>query len=168
MRFAAAIVATCLGLGSAACERGHDAPGHGTPPPPESGACIHSACGHDFVVDAVPAGRCRAGQPCSVAVTLEAQGEFHVNDEYPYKFRADDTPGVEFLGTDSAGKNVFSKAALNWAKKGEKTGTMTVSFKPSEQTRAANVVGAFKLSICSQQSCRIEAARVGASVTVEP
>ena len=45
-----------------------------------------------------------------MAVKLVATGEFHINDEYPYRFKADDASGIEFLGTDG-GKNAFSKAA---------------------------------------------------------
>lgn len=165
-----ALVAAWVVVLPAACERGRDAAGHGSPQPGASvagTACTHAACGENFVVDAAPVGRCHAGQPCDVAITLVAQAEYHVNDEYPYKFKADDAPGVEFLGTDAAGKNVFSKAASNWRKTGDNAGRMTVSFRPSEGATAASVAGTFKLSICSQQNCKIEAERVGASVTVE-
>ena len=71
---------------------------------------------------------CTAGSPCNVTLKLVATGDFHVNDEYPYRFKADDAPGVAFLGTDPGGKNTFSKAAGDWQKADAKSGAMTVKF----------------------------------------
>ena len=75
----------------------------------------------NFFIDAAPAS-CAAGSPCSVTLKLVATGDFHINDEYPYKFKADDAPGVAFLGTDPGGKNTFSKAAGDWQKTDAKSG----------------------------------------------
>ncbi len=127
--------------------------------------CHHAACGDDFFIDTVvpdPPG-CAAGAACSVTLKLFATGQFHINDEYPYRFRADDAPGVAFLGTDAGGKNVFSKPAGDWQKLEAKAGTMTVKFSPAtagDQT----IAGTFKLSVCSPQSCLIEAPRISAAI----
>ncbi len=124
--------------------------------------CSHAACGDNFFVDAAP-GDCAAGSACSVTVTLVATGAFHVNDEYPYRFKADEAAGIEFLGTDGNGKTTFSKAAGDWQKTGEKTGTLTVKFvakDPGQKT----VGGTLKLSVCSAQACLLEQRQVTASV----
>lgn len=137
------------------------------PPAPAAihSGCAHAVCGHDFFVDAPPAADCAVGQPCKLALTLVAAGDYHINDDYPYKFRADDAPGVEFLGTDGGGKNVFSKVARNWTKNDEKTGTMAVVFRPLEKG-SKGIGGLFKLSVCSSQNCRLEQPQINATVAV--
>ena len=141
--------------------------------------CLHAACGDNFFIDIAPAGPCAPGATCSAAFTLAATGDFHINDEYPYKFKADDAPGVEFLGTDGAGKNVFSKVANDWRKNSEKTGTMTVKWRPAAQppdqppgsasvavSGERSIAGVFKLSVCSAQNCQLEQVPLKATVAV--
>jgi hypothetical protein len=132
---------------------------------PPHGDCGHTACGSNFFLDAAPAGDCPAGATCSVTIRLVATGEFHINDDYPYKFKADDAAGLEFLGADPAGKNTFSKAASNWQKKDEKSGVMTVAFRSAEKGDKT-VGGTFKLSVCSAQTCQLEQQPVQAKVAV--
>lgn len=115
----------------------------------------HAACANDFFIDAVAPSDCAVGAVCTVVLKLVATGGFHINDEYPYRFKAEDTPGVQFAGTDVAGKNVFSKNAGDWRKGGEKEGAMTVRFTPMG-AGAKTVAGAFKLSVCSAQNCLLE------------
>jgi hypothetical protein len=130
-----------------------------------SPACGHTACGSNFFVDAAPAGDCAPGANCAVTLKLVATGEFHINDEYPYKFKADAAPGLLFLGTDPAGKDVFSKGAANWQKRDEKTGVMTVTFQPADAGNKT-VAGTFKLSVCSAGSCQLEQQTVSTTVAV--
>ena len=98
-----------------------------------------------------------------MAVKLVATGEFHINDEYPYRFKADDASGIEFLGTDTGGKNAFSKAAGDWQKSEERSGAMTVKFSPAERG-TKTIGGTFKLSVCSAQNCLLEQRQLTASV----
>jgi hypothetical protein len=166
------VAAAALALLAAACGKdSHAATRRTSDDPadtPRAGSeCTHAACGNNFLVDAAPgAPRCQVGATCSVTLTLVATGAFHINEEYPYKFKADDAPGLEFLGTDAAGKNVFSKAAGNWQKKDEKTGTMTVAFRPAA-AGSKTVAGTFKLSVCSAQSCQLEQQVVTTTVAVQ-
>jgi hypothetical protein len=127
--------------------------------------CAHAVCGNDFFVDVDSSSACTAGAPCTVSLTLVATGAYHVNDAYPYKFIADDAPGIEFLGTGEAGKNVFSKLADDWRKKDEKTGTMTVKWQPASKG-PKTVSGVFKLSVCSAQACQLEGDAVSTTVAV--
>jgi hypothetical protein len=131
--------------------------------PSSRGSCDHAACGDQFFIDVVPGAGCAAGTTCSVAIRLVATGDYHINDEYPYKFKADEAPDVEFLGTDSAGKNVFSKAGGSWAKNDARTGTMSVAFKASD-AGIKRVGGTFKFSVCSPQNCELEQRQVNATV----
>ena len=132
---------------------------------PARADCGHSFCGDNFFVDVDPGPACSVGATCSSTLTLVAVGAFHINDEYPYKFKAEDAAGVEFLGTDGAGKNVFSKLASDWRKKDEKTGTMNVKWRPSSKGDKT-LGGVFKLSVCSAQSCQLDQASLQATVAV--
>jgi hypothetical protein len=101
-----------------------------------------------------------------VTLRLVATGDFHVNDEYPYRFKAEEAPGVRFEGTDAAGKNVFSKPAGDWQKSDLKSGAMSVKFTALEKG-TDTIAGTFKLSVCSPQNCLLEQRQISASVVVK-
>jgi hypothetical protein len=124
------------------------------------------AKGNNFVVNANVAA-CHPGAECKIELQLQAVGEFHVNKEYPYKFKAADAAGVEYLGRDPAGKNVFSKAAGDFAlnPSNEKVGTMTLKFKAAHAGNVT-IAGQFKLSVCSAANCMLETAEVSVPVAV--
>jgi hypothetical protein len=153
-----------LALVAAACSKDRDAarsseaPALSAPQAP----CGHAVCATDFFID-MATSDCALGSPCSLKVNLVATGDYHINDDYPYRFKADDAPGVEFLGTDPGGKNAFSKAAGDWRKAEAKSGAMTVNFTPADRG-SKTIAGTFKLSVCSPQSCLLEQRQVKASV----
>jgi hypothetical protein len=127
---------------------------------------VQVATGNNFVVNAnVPS--CAASSECKVDLRLEAQGSFHVNKEYPYKFRAAAVNGVTYLGKDPGGVELFSKAAGDFSldPSNEKVGTMTVRFKTANKGAVA-ITGTFKLSVCSAENCQLEQATVNVPVTV--
>src|SRR5215831_14015817 len=92
------------------------------------------ATGNNFVVNATAAA-CTSGADCSIALKLEAKGDFHVNKEYPYKFKATAANGVTYLGKDGAGPDTFSKTAGDFVldSANEKVGTMTLKFKSANK-----------------------------------
>jgi hypothetical protein len=165
------VLAACLlvGFAASACSKARDAVTRGTSETQALSAspadCGHAVCADNFFVDAVPAS-CNAGSPCSVTLKLVATGDFHVNDEYPYRFKADDAPGVAFLGTDQNGKNTFSKAAGDWQKADAKSGAMTVKFIPAD-ANAGSIAGTLKLSVCSAGACLLEQRQVTANVSTK-
>ncbi len=129
------------------------------------------AKGTNFTVDAEPDGECKA-TGCNVKVTVAAVNGFHVNKEYPYKFKADDAAGLEFQGTDAGGKNVFSKAAGDFkldaddAKLGGPArGFMSVRFKA--KSGGTKITGKLKLSVCNAANCQMETQDLAIPVTVK-
>lgn len=124
------------------------------------------ATGNNFTVNASVAS-CTANADCKIDLKLEAKGDFHVNKEYPYKFKATAASGVTYLGKDGAGPETFSKSAGDFTldSGNEKVGTMTVKFK-SANKGAVTIAGVFKLSVCSAQNCQLETANVSVPVTV--
>jgi hypothetical protein len=138
-------------LALAACDKKSDAPA-----PASSAAQPASApSGDDAYALTSDAPDCKAGATCTATLRLEAKGDFHLNEEYPFKFTGGDNAKIEYLGTDGAGKNVFSKAAGDFAKQTPKVGVMTVKFKPQG---AGNVTidGVYKLSVCNEQTCKLD------------
>ncbi len=120
-----------------------------------------------FIVFADTQGACHAGATCTVELKLQALGVFHVNKEYPYKFKANDVAGVEYAGHDAGGKNIFSKRAGDFRldPKNEKVGYLTLHFKPKKKG-AVTISGTFKLSVCSTQNCMLDTKELSIPVAV--
>jgi hypothetical protein len=164
-RFAALALAS---LSAAACGRASSATQRASNEAelaPARADCSHAFCGDHFFVDVDPGPPCAAGATCTLGVKLTATGVFHVNDEYPFKFKADDAsgPGVEFLGKSTEGKNVFSRQAGDWRKETEQTGTMSVGWRGAEPG-TKKLGGLLKLSVCSAQACQLDTASLQTTV----
>lgn len=155
------IALAAMALGAAACSRSDGTaktgPAKGeaaaaAPVPPDA----PPLAGNDFYrVDAAEPPACSAGQTCEAKLRLTALGAYHVNDDgYPFKFVADATPG---LAVEKDG--VF-------AQKSPKVGEMTVKFR-AEAAGPAQVVGVFKLSVCSEADCQIEEPKIAFAVPVK-
>ena len=67
---------------------------------PTTAECTHAACGSNYFLDAVPPADCAVGAKCGAVIKLVATGQYHVNEDYPYQLKADDAPGLHFLGTE--------------------------------------------------------------------
>jgi hypothetical protein len=136
-----------LALLAAGCSKGRD-------PAPEVIAKDQPAlASKDFYrVDVKPLAPCASGSTCEAKLVLTALGEYKVNDDYPFKFVADPASGVAIEGEGS-----FEMA-------GTKQGTMTVRFKPAKPG-PATLTGTFKLSVCSEATCEIEAPKIALDVT---
>ena len=127
------------GVAAAACSKARDAVPRGTSrdrrrsraPPAD---CGHAVCADNFFVDAAPA-ELHRGPPCSVTLKLVATGDFHINDEYPYKFKADDAPGVRSSAPTPTARTRSRRPPGDWQKADAKTGAMTVKFTPPTRRR---------------------------------
>lgn len=167
MRIAGAAALAVLAIAAIACGKDGHASGRDDRgvPAPQGGECGHTACGSNFFVDGAQVGDCPAGANCSAKLTLVATGDFHINDQYPYKFTADDAAGITFRGTDRGGSKVFSKDADDWHKTGAQSGVMNVAFQAADKG-ARSITGNFKLSVCSAASCQLEQQTVTVPVAV--
>jgi hypothetical protein len=139
--FAGALVAF-----ASACRSGAGVPAVPAPAARVTGASFH--------VDAyAPTPACRHGQECRLVLRLFAEGGYHVNPDYPFKFVA-----------DAASAAVSTTKPGDFRLEGEKVGALTVSFVGPAVGASTSVAGVFKLSICSAADCRIEEARVAVEV----
>ncbi|MBN9165150.1 MAG: hypothetical protein BGO98_16315 [Myxococcales bacterium 68-20] len=118
--------------------------------------------GTNFTLDLASPG-CKAGAECAMTIKLVAAGDYHVNAEYPYKFVASAAPGIEFLGKGEA--TTFTRAAGDFVEHGERSGTMTIRFKPTSPGEA-RVAGTYKFSVCSADQCQIEQEKLDLAVPV--
>jgi hypothetical protein len=105
-----------------------------------------------------PSGSCKRAEMCSVEVSLEAKGEYHINDKYPYKFKVDDPPpGVKYP------KPIVSK---DDAVVEEKKLSLKVPFV-SETPGDKRVAGTFSLSVCSAANCLMDKQPLEVTVKVQ-
>ena len=95
---------------------------------------------------------CAVGQACEARLILTALGDYHVNDQYPFKLVAEPTPGVKVEGTGT-----FSP--------GGKTGTHVLAFR-ADKPGTAKIAGTFKLSVCNEKNCQIESPKIAFDVSV--
>lgn len=138
---------TALG---AAC--GRDAPAKPEASPSAAAAGPALASKVFYRVDGGPQTACASGATCEARLRLTALGDYHVNKEYPFKFVADPAAAA----VDGAGQFAFD---------GEKQGTMTIKFRPTAPG-TAKIVGTFKLSVCSADTCEIESPKVELAIPV--
>jgi len=135
-----------------------------TPPPnaaaPASGAAVASAAApatpagagssrYDeakFDLTAQASGAYSAGKEGTVEIVLNAKPPFHANQQYPYKFKAKEGPGVKFA------QPVFGKDA---AKLEAQRVTMRVPFTP-DGAGQRTVSGQFAFSVCTEETCLME------------
>jgi hypothetical protein len=112
--------------------------------------------GNNYAVDT--ASSCSAND-CTATITLKAQGGYHINDDYPYKFKAQPIDGVAYKTADGT----FGKTTGDFAKVDATTATVTVRFTAQKST---TINGTFKLSVCSQDNCQIEQPELSIDVKV--
>jgi hypothetical protein len=124
------------------------APSPATPaqPAPATGAAASRVSESQFDVALTPSGAYQAGKEGTVAVVLDAKAPFHVNDQYPIKFKVKEGPGVKYsaavIGKDKA-KVEHMKA------------TMPVTFVP-ESAGQHTVSGQLSFSVCTDENCLME------------
>jgi len=106
-----------------------------------------------YRIDAGPPVACAPGATCEARLVLTALGSYHVNQDYPFKFVGEPAPAV---AVDGDGAFAIDDA---------RHGTMTVRFRPAAAGTAA-LVGTFKLSVCSDDTCEIETPRIELAVPV--
>jgi hypothetical protein len=110
-----------------------------------------------FDLEFAPKGTYKAGQAAEVEIVLVAKDPFHVNDKYPYKFKAKEAPGLTYKSA------VFGKDA---AKLETKRVTMPIGFTPAAKGKC-NVGGQFSFSVCTDDKCVIEKRDLALEVTAE-
>jgi len=145
-----------FGLLVAGCNKSEAAqaqPAQGT----KAGALSARAETDNYVAYLRPVGDYKKDTEGFVEVVLETKGEFHTNEQYPYKFTPKEAEGVKFskekYGRDD-GTFEATKAVIR------------VAFTPTKDG-TVNVGGKFALSVCSDKNCLMDKKDLDLDVTVK-
>lgn len=136
-------------VGAAATPKAPDAPVDVVP----AGSAAAPAAGgtsrvseSQFELAIAASGGYQAGKVGTAEITLEAKPPFHVNDQYPIKFKVKEGAGVKYAAA-VVGKD---KAKIEKQK-----ATMPVAFTP-ESAGQQTVSGQFAFSVCTDENCLME------------
>jgi hypothetical protein len=164
-----AVVLASLGLVAAGCSKSSEAapsaasaPGTPSPnaaanaPSPVGAPSFENA---NYSAKIASAGPCKKDQTCSAEVVVQAKGEYHINDKYPYRFKLDDPPPAGLK---------YPKAVI-----GKEDGTMDehkvtlkVPFVPAS-AGDKKVAGTLSLSVCSAANCLMDKQQLDLTVKVD-
>jgi len=111
-----------------------------------------------YLVEMKQAGDCKTASDCTVAVTLVPKGAYHINAQYPYRFKTGDAPeGVTFT------KTKLERADGTFV---EKKGEFKVPFNAAK-AGSVPIRGTFSFSVCSESKCAVEKQELEARVDVK-
>lgn len=111
-----------------------------------------------YRVEITATGPYKAGAKSSVRVALTTKGAFHINPQYPYRFKAKPAPeGVTYP------KPILERGDGQFE---EKKAFFDVPFVASHAGKF-EVGGIFHMSVCSAGSCIVEKAPLEVSISVE-
>jgi len=100
----------------------------------------------NFDLSLSPKGAYSSGQAGEAEIVLNAKAPFHVNQNYPYKFKLKETPGLKFANLIVAKDQVKLEPAR---------ATLPVAFTP-ESAGKHLVAGQLSFSVCTDDKCMIE------------
>jgi len=100
----------------------------------------------NFDLSLSPKGAYASGQAGEAEIVLNAKAPFHVNQNYPYKFKLKETPGVKYANLVVAKDQVKLEPAR---------ATLPVAFTP-ESAGKHTVAGQLSFSVCTDDKCMIE------------
>ena len=105
------------------------------------------------------AGPCKKDQTCSAEIVVQAKGEYHINDKYPYRFKLEDPPpaGLKYP------KPVIGKEDGTMD---EHKVTLKVPFVPAS-AGDKKVAGTLSLSVCSAANCLMDKQQLDLTVKVD-
>lgn len=107
-----------------------------------------------YKLELEPIGAYKKGEPASFRVVLRTKGEFHVNEEYPTKFKATDTAAVRFAAAQlgRADHPEAFKAVPCASGKDNCTLELTVGFTPQESGNV-RIGGEMSIGVCNKDNC---------------
>jgi pyruvate/2-oxoglutarate dehydrogenase complex dihydrolipoamide acyltransferase (E2) component len=112
--------------------------------PATDAASKYSEAGFDLALQ--PKGSYSSGQAGAAEIVLAAKAPFHVNQNYPYKFKLKEAPGLKFANL------VITKDLV---KLEPARATVPVAFTP-ETAGKHTLAGQLSFSVCTEDKCMIE------------
>lgn len=104
-------------------------------------------------------GKLKVGQQASIQAVVVPKGEFHCNENYPYKVKLDAAPaGLSFPSP------VVRKEGLAYSATRSSLSVPVIATAPGSQ----RVSGTFYFSVCNASQCVIENRTLAVNIEVEP
>lgn len=138
-------LAGALLLAGAGCNKSEASPARGSAPQLASEGASPKVETANYTIEIRPKSGYAKGSEGAFEVVLETKGDYHINEQYPYKFTPKETEGAAFKGPVGREGGQFDKTKA----------VLTVPFTP---TKAGSVVvgGKLSLSVCSDKNCLME------------
>jgi hypothetical protein len=133
-------------LAGAGCNKSEASPAREKAPQSASeGAASPRVETANYTIEIRPKSGYAKGSEGAFEVVLETKGDYHINEQYPYKFTPKESEGAAFKGPVGREAGQFDKTKA----------VLTVPFTP---TKAGPVVvgGKLALSVCSDKNCLME------------
>ncbi|MFS8069707.1 MAG: hypothetical protein ACMG6S_25355 [Byssovorax sp.] len=113
----------------------------------------------NYLAEIKAVGEYKAGSEGTVEITFSTKGEYHINKQYPYKFKASDPApdGVSFP------KPILQRADGSFE---EKKGSFKVPFVAAKSGKAT-ISGTLSLSVCSDANCIMDKVPLELAVDVK-
>jgi hypothetical protein len=113
----------------------------------------------NYVAEMKAVGDYKSGAEGTVEITFSTKGDYHINKQYPYKFKASDPApaGISFP------KPILQRADGSFE---EKKGSFKVPFVVAKSGKAT-VSGILSLSVCSDANCIMDKVPLELAVDVK-
>jgi len=146
-----------LGVALAGCSRSESEPTPaGEHPSSVASGAVHETANYRVTIE--PVGPYEKGKDGVVNVVLVTKGDYHINDQYPYKFVCQE-PAAE--GIDYT-KKVVRRADGKFDKA---RAELPITFK-AERTGTLKVGGILSLSVCNASNCLMDKRPLVLDVTI--
>jgi len=153
-------VALALALGGAGCNTSEAATKSSSSAEPTHAKPGKARIDADnYIVEAKVTAPAKAGQESSIEINLTTKGDYHINKQYPYKFKTSDPApeGVTFP------KPTLLRADGTFE---EKTGKFKVPFVAAKAVKTT-IGGTFSISVCSDANCIMDKQNIDIDVDVK-
>ena len=147
--------AVLLASAAAGCNRSEAATTRDKPAAnaPAAGAKVDT---DDYSVELKPSGSYTKDKEGVIEVIIEAKGDKHINEQYPFKFTPKESDDVAYKGpTGKDGGSFDAKKAV-----------LRVPFTP-KKSGSVKVAGKVSLSVCSDKNCLMEKQELELSIAVK-
>ena len=145
---------------AAGCSKSEAAPARGSSAP--EGTAVTGgpkAETENYIAEIKAVGDYKAGSEGTVEISFSTKGDYHINEQYPYKFKAADPApeGVKFP------KPILQRADGSFEKK---KGSFKVPFVAAKSGKAT-ISGTLSLSVCSDANCIMDKVPLELAVDVK-
>lgn len=167
-----ALAVSGAAFAASGCTKSEAAPSREAAPERPAAASPASAATDAYGVEIKAIGPYKAGAEGAIELTLRAKGGYHLNDQYPFRFKVADPPAENI----SYPKAVLQRADFAFAEENKgnpqnpehkpDTAKVQIPFLASKSGRVT-VAGTFLLSVCSDANCIMDKVPLELAVDVK-